>query len=184
MAQDPAAVDEALALLVHAARERQHGEVEALHALEREVLELVQAEVARAAARVRGQVARGRAREGVAPRVARVPRVAAHGARALRLVLRVLARARLQLDGLGVVAQVSRGHQHARVAAGGRARLLRVLRLGALQAAARLAALHPAARLHGRRGGRAHARHHAGAEAARVVRRRQFLEYCTDRFCK
>ena len=163
VSQHAAAVDEPLALLVHRARQRQRREVEALHALEREVLELLEAEVARVRARVHLEVARAAARVRVARQVARrgarevaarVARVAAHGAVALGLVQRVLARARLQLDGLGVVAQVARRDQHARLA-GGRARLLRVLRVGALQAPPGLVAR--VGRLQRRRGGRTHA---------------------------
>lgn len=150
VAQHAAAVDEPLALLVAAARQRQHGEVQALHALDGELAELLEAEVARGGARVRvREVARGGAREGVV----------------------VLARARLQLDGLGVAAQVARGDQHARGAGRGPAvravRAVRLLRVGALQR-----------RLAGRRGRRARARRHGRPEPAGVVRRRQLFEYC------
>lgn len=144
VAEHPAALDEPLALLVHAFGERQHREIEVLHALEREVLELLQAEVARpragvvlevarAAARVRGEVATGRARRARSPLV----------------VQRQLPRVRLQLDGLGVVAQVARRHEHARIPTA-----LRLLRFSALQ-------LGPVVRrvlrwrFHGRRDGRA-----------------------------
>lgn len=116
VAQHAGAVDEALALGV-----APHGQLQALHALERQLLQLLQAELTRRRARVHFGIAR------------------AGGARAsLGLVLRVAARARLQLDGLGVAAQVARCHQHARVrhVAGRR-------------------------RLHGRAGRRAHAGHHA-----------------------
>lgn len=41
VAEHPAAIDEPLALLVHAFGERQHREVKVVHALEREVLELL-----------------------------------------------------------------------------------------------------------------------------------------------
>lgn len=188
VAQHAARLDEALALVVAAARERQHGEVEALHALERELLELVQAEVATVGARVHLEVARAgaRRRAGGGARLARVPRVArvaAHGARARRvlgLVERVLSRARLQLDRLGVVAQVARRHEHSRVL-GGRAtlRVLRVLRLGPLQLGSDVEREvgGDGRGLHGRRGRRAHAGHDARPEPTRVVRRRQLLEY-------
>lgn len=147
VAQHAAAVDEPLALLVAAARQRQHGQVQALHALDGELPELLEAEVARGGARVRvREVARGGAREGVV----------------------VLARARLQLDGLGVAAQVARGDQHARGAGRGPAvRAARLLRVGALQR-----------RLAGRRGRRARARRHGRPEPAGVVRRRELFEYC------
>lgn len=169
VAQHAAALDQPLALLVYALGERQHGQVEAFHALEREVLELIEAEVARvrarvhfevarAAARVRWEVARGGAREGVAARVARV---AARAAVALGLVERVLARSWLQLDGLGVAAQVARGDEHARVGAA-RLRLLRVLRVGALQLRlVRLVRRRVRARLQGRRRRRARPGRHA-----------------------
>lgn len=85
MAQHAAALYQPLGLVVGWLGERQHGEVEALHALDGELLELVEAEVARVVSRVRA-----------------------------RRLARVVARARLQLDGLGVVAEMARGDQHAR----------------------------------------------------------------------
>lgn len=112
VAQDAAALDEPLALLV-ALGEGEDGEVEVLHALEREVFELFEAEVAGAGARVYLEVPGAGA--GVC------------GAR-VRLVEGVLAGAgaRLQLDRLGVVAMMARRDQHARVLTP-RLRLLRVI---------------------------------------------------------
>lgn len=80
---------------------------------------------------------------------------------------------------------MARGHEHARVAAEGaaRLRLLRVLRVGAVQAA-RVPRPRPrarAARLQRRGARRARPRRHARPQPTRVVRRRQLLEYCNIR---
>lgn len=90
------------------------------------------AEVPRAGARVLRHVPGRGARE-LAARVPRLAGLAANGPPALRLVERVLAGSGLELNGLGVVAQVPRGDQYARIFSRRPGlRVLRVLRLRSL----------------------------------------------------